>query len=131
MQRKGVSPVLAKLSGECGPTGQIPPRGMGRRISSDHAQLAVPAGKPNHHVRTESKAERERKVFLALGLQTYGSGLVTIWRKAGRSAPCLSPFLMGSREEGMRSSAGNPAERTVNDAIWSLIRCLPGPTGRK
>jgi hypothetical protein len=33
---------------------------------SDREQLAVPAESANHHPQTESKAENDRKVFLAL-----------------------------------------------------------------
>jgi hypothetical protein len=60
-----------KLSGEFGPTGQSSLRGVGGRILSDHAQLAVPIENPNHHTGTESKAETDRKVFLALRLNVW------------------------------------------------------------
>jgi hypothetical protein len=36
------------------------------REESDREQLAVPTENPNHHIGTESKAENDGKVFLAL-----------------------------------------------------------------
>jgi hypothetical protein len=58
MQWKGVSPVLAKLSGESGPKD-----GNRHGSRSDREQLAVCVLSANQHAENESKAENDRKVF--------------------------------------------------------------------
>jgi hypothetical protein len=58
MQRKGVPPVLAKLSGD-----SVPFARHRYASRSDREQLATPDRNPNHHAQNESKAAIPRKSF--------------------------------------------------------------------
>lgn len=62
----GLAP-LRKLSHDDGPKASS--QGVSRE--SDREQLAVLTENPNHHTGNESKAESDRKVFLALRLNIW------------------------------------------------------------
>jgi hypothetical protein len=88
------------LSGDGRPTAEN--RGV-LRVESDRKQLAFPTEDPNHHIRTESKAENDRKVFLPVASMD-GSAFVTIWREAGRkSVLLLAPSSWAVGIERMKS----------------------------
>lgn len=63
MQWKGVSPILAKLSGE-----SVRSARSSHGSRSDREQLAVCVLSANQHTENESKPENDRKVFLTAHL---------------------------------------------------------------